>query len=95
MLKKIISKTSGALLAKFGEKGLLIKTNGDEFEILSIQQSKTFDVANKLLTTTPSIKIQSETKPELYDKLKIGEKTYKIKASPRQLSTDIYEIKIN
>jgi len=94
MLKKIISKTSGALFAKFGEKGLLIKPNGDKSEILSIQQSKTFDVGNKILTTAPSIRIQSETKPELYDSLKIEEKIYKIKASPRQLSTDIYEVKI-
>ncbi|MCP4354877.1 MAG: hypothetical protein GY793_04445 [Proteobacteria bacterium] len=95
MLKQITSKVSEALFAKFGEKSLLIKPNGDEFEILSIQQSKTFDVGDKLLTTAPNIRIQSETKPELYDQLKIGEKTYKIKAPPRQLGTDIYEIKIS
>ena len=95
MLKQIISKTSKALLTKFGEEGFLIKPNGDKFEILAIQQSKTFDVGNKLLTTAPSVKIKSAIKPELSDRLTIGKNLYKIKASPRQLSTDIYEIKLS
>lgn len=93
MQKKITRKVSKALFAKFGEKSLLIKTNGEEFDVLVIQQTKSFNVGDKLLTTAPNVRIQSPIKPELYDELKIGENTYKIKASPKLLSADIYEVR--
>lgn len=95
MQKQITSKISKALFAKLGEKSLLIKPNGDVFEVSFVQQNKSFDVGDKLLTTAPSFRILSTIKPELYDQLKIGKNTYKIKASPKLLSTDIYEIKLN
>lgn len=94
MQKTITSKVSKALFAKFGEKGLLFK-NGNEFEVSILIQEKTFEIGNKLLTTAPKARIYSEEKPILGNTLKYDEKSHKIKASPKQVSDNIYEVNLS
>lgn len=93
MQKTITSKVSKALFAKFGEKGLLFKDDL-EFDILVLVQEKTFEIGDRLLTTAPKVRIYSEEKPEIYNQVQYDGKTYKIKASPRQLSSNIYEVNL-
>ncbi|HAG53538.1 MAG TPA: hypothetical protein DCL21_07110 [Alphaproteobacteria bacterium] len=88
------AKISDALFSNFGEQGLLVKRDNSESEIYLVKHQKSFSVGNKMLTTSLSIRIHSTVKPELYDQLKLGDKTYKLKASPKLLSKDIYEVNI-
>lgn len=94
MQKKIISKVSKALFTKFGGKGLLFK-DGNEFEVSILIQENTFEIGNKLLTTAPKIRIYSEEKPTLGNILKYDEKSHKIKASPKQIGDNIYELNLS
>jgi len=95
-LKDVRNKVSSALFSKLGEQGQLIKkSDGSTSEIQLIKQNKSFNVGGKFLTTSSSIKIKSSVKPELYDSIELDSETFKIKASPKLLASDIYEISID
>lgn len=90
------SKISNALFSDFGEQGILIKkSNSSQHEIYIMKQEKTFNAGGKLLTTSSSIRIMSKVKPELYDSVTIEDKTFKIKASPKLVANNIYEISVD
>jgi len=95
-LKDVRNKISSALFSKLGEQGQLVKkSDGSTSYIQLVKQEKTFNAGGKFLTTSSSIKIKSAIKPELHDKIIVDGIENLIKASPKLVSSNIYEISID